>query len=724
MITCTIYAYLGGAWTDITASTTPSGMRCSFGLQGNKDTDRMARGGQLTFDLHNNDNEFTPGHVSAHADWGKGTLVRVDFSKGITKTKFIGRISTIKLRYAYNNNIASITALDWVYTASQLPLDIPLLQTGQRADEIISAILASSPVPPESQDLQSGTRTFTYAFHDNTVKTSAYTEITKAVMSEWGYCYVKGDGTLVFEAAGGRSTTQKQLSVLQEVSGFLLQEDGDFILQEDGDKLVLEPYDITLQDAEASAIDDINLVYGEHIVNRVDVQVYPYQPGGNDALVYKSEEYQYVPTGETVSFRVQFTDPNSRNPIAASAPSVEQHTLLHMENNNNIGISGVLDDGDLNILQQASDGLFYPRVVFVASGGSYTTGKFSQGWAGNGTSDYIYSPSQEKFNFRDEDFTVDWWEYRNASSSGRGSVSRNYFVSGLSPYVFGYSDGTVLRAFITSNGSTWDIANNKSMGTITTGAWVHLAITREGDTFRTFKNGVFQDGWTSSGTVLASNGQLSIFSYNGTYTNGVIDEFRMVKGRAMWTGDFTPPAREHAVSGLNWALYTQTRKNGTEITGSATATASFGGAGLDFTITNSSASNGYLNMDVYAKPLESLSPVSCIVEDATSISDYDYHSERIDMRLESSIVYPKQIAEDIIAARKDPAVVLNSVSMFANKNDINEALFMDCDLGDLVRVNESLSGYNALNHIQSVTWQATPKDGGALVYFTWALKEQ
>lgn len=726
MLTANVYAYLGGAWVDITSDVLDSpGVSYSGGIKGNKDKDRIAGAGALSFTLKNNTGDYTPGSGTAHADWKKGTPIKVTFSKGSPKTKFIGKVDTIDNEYAFNEIRASITALDWMHFAAQLPLDIPALQTSKTADQIITTILGLSPIQPEGVSLQTGTTTFPYAFHDNTTKTTAYTEISKATLSEWGYFYEKLDGTLVFEKYNGRASTQKQVDVITtRSSGFLLKEDGGYLLKEDGGKIILEDYDSSLQDAELTTIDGINIQYGKHITNRVELQVYPYKPGGEDVLVYTNEKNQSVPAGQTVSFRTQFLDKNSRQPIAAIAPVEKQYTLLHFEDNTALGITGVLDDADLNVLNQAADTFYYPKTFFQANGGSTTAAKFGDGFSGDGVSDYIYSPSQEKFNVRAGDFTIDWWEYRNSATAGAAMISRNT-AGGFAPYVLGMSDAVTSRVYMTSTGASWDIANGKSLGTITTGTWVHYAVVRSGNTFITFQNGVIQDVWVSSATILTSASAIfSILKYGAAYVNGTIDEFRLIKGYAAWTTTFTPPSKAYTMSGLNWSLHTGERKTGTDITSSATISTSFGGAGTDVIVTSSSGSDGYLTLEIYAQPLESISPIPYIKEDLTSIAQYGYFSERIDMRLRGDVLPAQTIADAIVTARKDPASVIMSVSAVANKSDYNEAIFLDCDIGDLIRVNDSLSSYNGLNYIQAISWNATPGDGAQIVRFSFELKEQ
>lgn len=714
-----LYLYLGGAWVDTTSDVRVSdGISSDVGMSSNRETDRIAKTGTLNFTLDNNAGEYTPEGVSAHADWGKGTPVKVEFTRGdVTKVKFIGRVNSIRLGYALNNNTAQITALDWMYFASQMPLDFPSLQTNYTADDVINTIIGISPIQPTATDLQAGTVTFPYAFHDNTIETNAYSEISKATFSEWGYSYVKQDGTLVFEANGGRETVQKTITEIIEDSGFLLQSGGSFILQSNGDKIIFVENSTNVSDATATDIQASEFEYGERITNRVNLKVYPYALKTEPQLVYQSEIPQRIPAGETVKFRVQFRDQSSLDPIAAITPIVKQYTILHFDNPEDEGITDIIDSAE-----PISAG---NRTAFsFGSGAAYYTNvkRFGNSSVGfNGSSDYVQGSSQEKFNLRDEDFTIDWWEYRLASTSGRAAISRDT-AGGYSPFVCGYSDGTNNNFYATSNGSSWDLANAKSMGSLSIGAWAHYAVTRQGDTWRTFKNGTKISEWTASGSILVSTAAMSIFKYGSAYTNGYIDELRIIKGYAEYTADFTAPTKQHEIDGINWSVFEYPNKSGNELTKDVTLNITTGGVGTTFEFTSASATDGYVNLDVYAIGLQSLSPISYTPQDDTSVNAHGYFGENIDMRLRQDIQPAQAIADDIITAEKNPRFVLNRVDM-VTKNQINEQLFLLCDVGDLVEIDEALSGYNALNHIQGIAWSAVNRADGVNVNYSWILKE-
>ena len=112
-----------------------------------------------------------------------------------------------------------------------------------------------------------------------------------------------------------------------------------------------------------------------------------------------------------------------------------------------------------------------------------------------------------------------------------------------------YMRSTLGQSSISSNvdSGIWDIADGKSLGTIDYGQWNHFAITRKGNVFRTFKNGTKVSQWTSNkaltrntrdGTLKFSIGR----SQGADYFYGYIDDFRISKGSALYTDDFTAPS--------------------------------------------------------------------------------------------------------------------------------------------------------------------------------------
>ncbi|GMB01851.1 LamG-like jellyroll fold domain-containing protein [Pelosinus sp. IPA-1] len=176
----------------------------------------------------------------------------------------------------------------------------------------------------------------------------------------------------------------------------------------------------------------------------------------------------------------------------------------------------------------------------------------------NGTDQYLTMPNSTDFDFGTGDFTIDWWEYRPEASPGlSGLFSRGSSIDN-SPFriISDRSSGNVsfwgTSKMSIYNNSSYDIAQGESCGTCDLNQWNHIAIARKGNNFYTFKNGVIQTTFTNSGGFPVVNDAPLIGkdAYHGTYFAGYIDEFRVSKGIARWTSNFTPPSAINAPTNL------------------------------------------------------------------------------------------------------------------------------------------------------------------------------
>ena len=79
----------------------------------------------------------------------------------------------------------------------------------------------------------------------------------------------------------------------------------------------------------------------------------------------------------------------------------------------------------------------------------------------------IFFPNSSDWEFGAGDFTVDWWEYMTALSSG-WSISRDATTS-FCPFLFGQSG-----IYMTSNASAWDIASARGASSFIQNAWTHV----------------------------------------------------------------------------------------------------------------------------------------------------------------------------------------------------------------------------------------------------------
>jgi hypothetical protein len=145
----------------------------------------------------------------------------------------------------------------------------------------------------------------------------------------------------------------------------------------------------------------------------------------------------------------------------------------------------------------------------------------------DGAGDYLQTPAHSSFAFGTGDFTVECWVYPNVVSDNDGL----------------FTIGSQLNAAVYLNNWTAGTAGSSgdNYGAATANSWQHFALTRSGSTLRLFINGT-QLGSTSNSANL-TNDQLFIgYYFSSSFAwNGKIDEFRVTKGVARYTANFTAP---------------------------------------------------------------------------------------------------------------------------------------------------------------------------------------
>jgi hypothetical protein len=226
-------------------------------------------------------------------------------------------------------------------------------------------------------------------------------------------------------------------------------------------------------------------------------------------------------------------------------------------------------------------------------GGSYGTNgfylPFSQGsstYAGsfNGSSQYLSLASNAAFGYGTGDFTIEFWLYMNdvttnqtpydqRNGGGTSNVPTLYLGSGTMKYLV-------------------DGANQITSGTLTTNNWFHVALARSGTSTKLFINGT-QAGSTYSDSHNYIASPIRIGNSNDgiatAWVNGFISNVRVVKGTALYLGNFVPPT-----SPLTAVSNTQllTLQSATIVDNSTNA----------FTITNTGSVTTSANTVVFANP--------------------------------------------------------------------------------------------------------------------------
>jgi hypothetical protein len=164
----------------------------------------------------------------------------------------------------------------------------------------------------------------------------------------------------------------------------------------------------------------------------------------------------------------------------------------------------------------------------------------------DGTGDYISTPNSADFDFGTGDWTIDFRVRRNGNqASYNGIISGN--TSSVTGWEVAFGDGANNKICLNSKASGSWVANELlSTTALSNTTWYHVAIVRNGNTAALYINGTSEatknvTGYTynSSGSGLVS-GRLRT-NTDGYYLTGWIDELRISKGIARWTGNFTPP---------------------------------------------------------------------------------------------------------------------------------------------------------------------------------------
>ena len=162
----------------------------------------------------------------------------------------------------------------------------------------------------------------------------------------------------------------------------------------------------------------------------------------------------------------------------------------------------------------------------------------------DGTGDNIYAANSSDFDFGSGDFTLEMWILsRNVGITVVPFVKRNT-TSTYSPIVAVQGTDASFIIYLSSNGTSWSMSGGSgiTIGTMVVNKWHHVAIVRNGNIITGYFDGV---GTQIANTSSAFTTNTHNFYIGGdattNYLNGSVSNFRIVKGTALYTSNFTPP---------------------------------------------------------------------------------------------------------------------------------------------------------------------------------------
>jgi len=238
--------------------------------------------------------------------------------------------------------------------------------------------------------------------------------------------------------------------------------------------------------------------------------------------------------------------------VLSSDPYFEYTTLLLPGNGTNGAQNNTFLDGSTNNFT-------------ITRNGNTTQGTFSPfsqtGWGNyfDGSGDYLSAATNAAFNFGTGDATVEFWFNAAGAQPGSypGIVSSSDYITSGSASIRYSNTGYSQKIFMYLNGGGDPVIASAS--TIAYGVWTHVAIVRQGTSLKLYLNGT-QDASVTISAGLGfnlGNGELRVgrgFDVDGVggYFYGSVSNLRLVKGTAVYTGNFTPPTSPlTAISGTS-----------------------------------------------------------------------------------------------------------------------------------------------------------------------------
>lgn len=191
-----------------------------------------------------------------------------------------------------------------------------------------------------------------------------------------------------------------------------------------------------------------------------------------------------------------------------------------------------------------------PFSPFIAPNPGYTAAANGGSGYFDGSGDYLTAPyTTANFDWYTSgvDFTIECWFFANSltgTSYVDGGTTKSTVVGNRSAtsttdyWSFGPNAGGTVTFYYYNGGP---VAVN-STATITANSWNHIAMTKTSSGITIFVNGVAQTTTAISGTPQSSASfPLTVGQGNNTSYNGYVSNLRIVRGTAIYSGNFTVP---------------------------------------------------------------------------------------------------------------------------------------------------------------------------------------
>lgn len=166
-------------------------------------------------------------------------------------------------------------------------------------------------------------------------------------------------------------------------------------------------------------------------------------------------------------------------------------------------------------------------------------------WSGrfDGSGDAFEIPHHPAFSLGTQDYCVEAWVYPQAGGTSFQYLLAKYNINANTRcWSLRIRDARVFDALCSTNGSAADIYLDSGV-TAVNDQWTHLALSREGQTFRLFVDGVLRASATSAAALFGETNPVTLGrdATGSWWFSGFMDGVRITTGAARYSADFEPP---------------------------------------------------------------------------------------------------------------------------------------------------------------------------------------
>jgi len=273
----------GNGWTTVTDVLRGPGITWHRGLPGSSILDLVADIGTLSFSLDNSERNsvgligyYSPDHENRRSGFELNIRVRYRIGSIIRFTGVLDSITPITGRHGPRT--VSCEVVDWMDVAQRTRLENLPVQINKRGDEIFQVLIDSIPIvsQPDALEMDLSADIFPYSL-DRTrdEQTVLRDEIYRLCISGLDRCWIRGDGTVVYESRTRRAISATNADVYDDHFGFVADRDRT------------------------------------SLINKVQSTVHPRVPGSSYVVMFSMKQPMELIPGQTITILGPWTDPDN-----------------------------------------------------------------------------------------------------------------------------------------------------------------------------------------------------------------------------------------------------------------------------------------------------------------------------------------------------------------------------------------------------------------------------